>query len=309
MQVSIIVFPGTPILTYALIREVLTLANRCSGRELFNWQTRTVTGQEIDTLEGIPLAPSATGWDGAEATDLVLLCAGARPLRHLPFGFRGFLARADKASSTLGAIGPGTVVLAELGLLNGREAVLEDAEKPEHQGRWPQVAHSDAKYCLDRERLTAGSGMAGVDALLAWVARTVAPSLSAQISEALALGRLAVAGDSQKLPRASDPVLMRMQAVMAANLENPIPLDAVARELDLSPKQMRTRCQHGLGQTPMQAYLELRLTRAKTLVQDTELSVQEIAAATGFVSPSAFTRSYRALFGETPRTNRAARRH
>ncbi|WGW02799.1 GlxA family transcriptional regulator [Tropicibacter oceani] len=308
MQVSLVLFPEMPILTYALTHEVLTLANRCAGRDLFSWQCRTVTGQPITTQEGVALPPDLAGWQDAESIDLILLCAGSQPLRHLPMGLRGFLGRAATAQSTLGGLGTGTLVLAELGHLEGREAVLEGADQVEHRGKWPGIARSGANFCMDRQRLTARSGLPVVDALSAWIGRTASPALAAQVSDAFSPGPLAKPGETQKLPRTSDPVLMRMQAVMASNLEQPIALEVVARELELSPKQMRTRCQNGLGVTPMHAYLQLRLDRARALVRETELSVQDIATATGFVSPSAFTRSYRTHFGETPRDMRAARR-
>ena len=72
-------------------------------------------------------------------------------------------------------------------------------------------------------------------------------------------------------------------------------------------KQMRSRCRKALGLTPAQLYLELRLERTAQLVHETGLSVHDIAGATGFASPSAFTRSYRERFGEPPRLVRRAR--
>jgi len=47
-------------------------------------------------------------------------------------------------------------------------------------------------------------------------------------------------------------------------------------------------------------YLALRLNAARRKVIETKDSFAEIAAATGFNSASAFSRSYRASFSESP---------
>jgi AraC family carnitine catabolism transcriptional activator len=100
-------------------------------------------------------------------------------------------------------------------------------------------------------------------------------------------------------------VINQMQAIMAAHMDAPLPLPRIAAELDLNPRQLRHRCQQATGTTPTQVYTTLRLTRARKLTQDTALSVAEIAKATGFTSPSSFTRAYRDHFGQAPRFERA----
>lgn len=102
-----------------------------------------------------------------------------------------------------------------------------------------------------------------------------------------------------------DPVLSQMRAVMTEHLDEPVPLTVIAQQMGLSPKQLRLRCKKVLGTTPAQAYLELRLDHARELVNATAMSVADIARCTGFASPSAFTRSYRRTFGQSPREARA----
>ena len=56
-------------------------------------------------------------------------------------------------------------------------------------------------------------------------------------------------------------------------------------------------------------YLALRLNAARRKVIETTASFADIAAATGFNSASAFARSYRASFSESPsETRRRLRR-
>lgn len=307
MHVCLILFPGFPMLAYVLAREVLQLANDCAGQHLFSCHTRTVTGADVVAADGTAVTGDLPDWHGAQGFDLVLLCAGYDPLNALPMGLRAFLNRADATGATLGGLDGGALILARLGLLAGRTAVLNQAALDRLTDTDHTIALSEGSFSCDRQRLTTAGGMATGDAILAWIARAHSPALAARVAESLSHGRIGQAGAQQGLVRASDPLLDRMQAIMAAHIEHPIPVERVAAELELSSKQLRLRCRKGLGQTPAQVYNGLRLDRAAQLVSGTELSVQEVARAAGFASPSAFTRSYSARFGAPPRKQRRAR--
>ncbi|SNS43928.1 GlxA family transcriptional regulator [Antarctobacter heliothermus] len=308
MHICLILFPGFPMLAHVLAREVLQLANDCAGQHLFSVQTRTVTGTDVVAADGTAVAGDQPDWHGAQGFDLVLLCAGHDPLNALPMGLRAFLNRAEATGATLGGLDGGAVILARLGYLTGRTAVLDHAALTQLDDKGDTIALTEGAFSCDRQRLTTAGGMATGDALLAWIARAHSPALAARVAESLAHGRIGQAGAQQRLVQAIDPLLDRMQAIMAAHIEHPIPVERVAAELELSPKQLRLRCRKGLGQTPAQVYNGLRLDRAAQLISATELSVQEVARAAGFASPSAFTRSYRARFGAPPRSQRRARR-
>lgn len=304
MHVCLILFPGFPMLGYVLIREALRIANLCAGQTLFTCRIRTVTGDPVTASDGTVIAADAQDWDGAQGFDLIVLCAGPDPLGHLPMGLRGFLTRASNAGTTLAGLDQGALILARLGLLDGREARLP----PDPERSYPAVALSRRTHVFDRQRLTSTGGLAAAEALLDWIARAHGPSLASKTGQAMALGRVADNSSRQSLPNSADPVMARMQSIMAAHLQDPLPLPRIAAELDLSMKQLRLRCDKALGKTPMQVYLDLRLRRAAQLVEETALSVSEIASATGFASASAFTRSYRGHFGQPPRAERAGRK-
>ncbi|MFW2544479.1 GlxA family transcriptional regulator [Primorskyibacter sp. 2E107] len=306
MQVCFVVCPDAPMLDMALTRHVLEHANRAAGRPLITFRTRTLTGEPVATAEGARLFPDAKGWDRGPGLDLILVFAGQSPLARIPFGLRGFLLDADRIGATIGGIGSGTQILAELGLLAGREAVLSGPLPQDRDPLWPDIARTQAPFVLARQRLTTPGGLTVIDSLLAWLSRAIAPELAAEIRRAALNG--AALPSRPKNEETADPLLSRMESVMSAHIDTPLPLSAIARELDLSPKQMRHRCQTGLGKTPSQVYLDLRLARARRLVQETGQTVHEIAKATGFVSPSAFTRSYKSHYGETPRALRASKR-
>jgi transcriptional regulator GlxA family with amidase domain len=77
----------------------------------------------------------------------------------------------------------------------------------------------------------------------------------------------------------------------------------------VSARHLQTLFQEGMGVAPHIHYLALRLNAARRKVIETKASFADIAAATGFNSASAFSRSYRAHFSESAsETRRRLRR-
>jgi len=59
-----------------------------------------------------------------------------------------------------------------------------------------------------------------------------------------------------------------------------------------------------LSVTPTQFYNDLRLEKARNLLRQTGLGIQEVAVATGYNTASYFTKSYKTRYGHTPREER-----
>ncbi|OBY28652.1 GlxA family transcriptional regulator [Leisingera sp. JC1] len=300
-KVSFILFPEFQMLAYVLAAETLRIANKNASRPLYTWETLSVTQAPVPASSGRLATPDRSGWDLGEPPDLVLLCAGYDPLHHLPQGLRAYLARAARVGATLGGIDTGTVVLAQLGYLDGHEAVLHHEAEAGFRERWPGIAVSDNIYCFGRRRLTAVGGTATGDAMLAWVADTGPDGLAAATSEDMAHGSIRPPEVRQRLQPSADPILGQMQQLMLDNLQEPLALRDIAARLGLSLKALRLRCKHGLGMTPQAAYLQTRLQRARELLQNTAMPVTEVALATGFASLPGFSRQFKAMYQRSPR--------
>ena len=72
------------------------------------------------------------------------------------------------------------------------------------------------------------------------------------------------------------------------------------------PRQLERLFRKYLQRTPPRYYLELRLSRARSLLGQTAMSVLGVALACGFVSASHFSKCYREFFHKTPREERLA---
>lgn len=292
---SLILFPGFPMLSYALAREALDIANRMAGETLFTCDTRIPGHGPTQASNGATMSPDRSDWDGAETVDLVLVICGDTLPKRIPNGFQSFLALVDTAGGRLGGIGPGAVLLARIGHLDGRRAVLP------RDASFPGVEISDRPHLIDARRLTVAGGVAVGDALCAWIAEMATPALAEEVARALTTGRLRDTGpQAEAAAENSDPVIAEMEAQMRAHLADPLPLSTLADALGLSRKALRGRCVRALGVKPSDHYLTLRLRHGAELLRHTAMPVSEIAREAGFETLAGFSRSVRNTLGVSP---------
>ena len=77
-------------------------------------------------------------------------------------------------------------------------------------------------------------------------------------------------------------------------------IDTLSSELGVSRAQLFRKVKTYTGLTPIEFMQQLRMKKAQQLLQETDLSVQQIAYSVGIQSPSYFTQQYKKAFGILP---------
>jgi AraC family transcriptional regulator of arabinose operon len=103
-----------------------------------------------------------------------------------------------------------------------------------------------------------------------------------------------------------DPRIQRAQELVAADPGAPHTVRSLAAQVSLSPSRFAHLFTQQLGRAPMRALREARLQHAARLLESTDLSVERVAAASGFASPFHFNRVFRDRYGTPPGAYRAA---
>ena len=275
-SVWLVVYPGTPLVTPALLRAMLTAADADNRIALHQ---RSVTGDTVLAACGTPMSSDSTDWPSCSDADLLVVVAPNTPDpdTYLPMGLRGALHSAAAS---------GAMVLG----LDGAGAILRAV------GFSPETGQP-ANVCV-------ASGLDAAAPIHRWIATRLGTAAAARA--AARLGWQPATQATAVLDTPKDPVIRHMRAIMRRHLSDPLPVSSVAQTLGLSQKQLRLRCQRLEGAAPAQVYLSERLGHADTLVRETALPVAEIARQAGFASASAFTRAFRERFGASPRTIRSA---
>jgi AraC family carnitine catabolism transcriptional activator len=91
---------------------------------------------------------------------------------------------------------------------------------------------------------------------------------------------------------------------MLAHIDEPLTCREIARRIGLSLRQIERRFRAELGCSILPHYRQIRIAKAHQLLQQTDLSVTEVALSCGFSSPEYFCRLYRAYFSCSPSRDR-----
>ena len=106
---------------------------------------------------------------------------------------------------------------------------------------------------------------------------------------------------------ASDPLVAKALALVAGNLSRPWGVAQLSRELGVPPLRLGRHFTAELGRTPGAEILRQRLSKAKTLLRETKLTLEEIAGQCGFCHASYLVNLFRRETGLTPREWRKER--
>lgn len=99
----------------------------------------------------------------------------------------------------------------------------------------------------------------------------------------------------------------RFLSIFEAEMGNSeLSVDTLAGKLGLERSQFYRKIKSLTNMSPVELMKNMRLKRAKHMLQSTDISISEVAYATGFSTPAYFTRCYREAFGETPSETRSA---
>jgi transcriptional regulator GlxA family with amidase domain len=133
--------------------------------------------------------------------------------------------------------------------------------------------------------------------------------VSAGVAEQFVYEHVRQSDDPQRVPlrhtigNQSEKLIVAVE-LMEANIREPISQIELAEYVGLSQRQLQRIFQRYLMSTPSRHYLQIRLLRARELLHQTRLGLVEIAAMTGFVSSSHFSKSYKEHCGQSPGAER-----
>ncbi|MFG6666884.1 GlxA family transcriptional regulator [Halomonas sp. HNIBRBA4712] len=302
-RIGFLLLPRFSMMAFFSAVEPLRIANRISGKALFEWRLISLDGEPVTASNEMTLVVDQP--IGSVEMASLALCSGFEPERHLDRALMGWLHRLDQAGCALGGLDTGGFLLAAAGLLEGERVTLHWESLPVFRERFPWLETSDELFELGERRFSCAGGAAAMDMALEMIARRHGATLAVAVSEQLIHERLRSHHDQQRMSLARrlgshNRRLVEAVALMERYLEEPLALAEIARQCDVSPRQLQRLFEHQLGATPRQWYLNLRLERAERLLTETGMSILAVGVACGFGSSSSFARAFKIRFGYSP---------
>lgn len=302
-RLAFMLMPGFSAIAFFAALEPLRIANRLSGKPLFEWTLHTAEGEDAVASNGMQLRS-----DGAvpDAPQTLIVCGGFDPLRHARPVLLGQIRRLWRAGCQVGAIDTGAFVLAEAGILGREMITLHWEAAEEFRRRYPHIPVSTELYERHARLITCAGGTAAMDMMLDDIAARHGIALAHAVSDQLIHDRIRPASAPQRTvfglkTKFAGPIVQRLVAAMERGMGEGRALDAILAAEGLHRRQAERLFTARLGMSPGRFYRSMRIRHAVALMRQARMTVHEAALATGFSSQPVFSRACRQEFGLSPR--------
>ncbi len=292
--------------------ETLRMANRAAGSQVYSWRMISRDGGPVTASDGLSVNADFGIGEAASprAADAIIVCGGEAVERFASAPLLSWLRACARRGVALGSTCTGSYVLAKAGLLDGYRCSIHWENYAALSLGFPKVSVSRSVYTIDRDRFTSSGGTAPMDMMLHFVRARLGAEKSAAVADQFVHERIRDTRDRQRVPLrhvagGQSAKLVGAVELMEGNIREPLNQAELAAYVGLSSRQMQRLFQKHLLCSPSHYYLQLRLERARQLLFQTDMSIVEISAQTGFVSSSHFSSAYKELYGSTPSADRA----
>lgn len=221
---------------------------------------------------------------------------------------RRALLRAHARGARLVTICSGVFALARTGLLDGRSATTHWARAAQLREEFPLIkVEPDVLYVDHGDVATSAGAGAGIDLCLHLVRRDHGAAHAALVARHMVMPPHRDGGQAQFVP--APPPGDELDGLLewaGTRLGTPLSVGDLAAHLNVSPRTLARRFADQLGTTPGAWLLTRRVTEARTLLEETGLPVDVIAARVGLTSAVNLRRRFRDQVGTTPGAYRRA---
>jgi len=307
-SIGFILLPGFALMSYASASEPLRAANLLAGREIYRIACFSPEGGAVSSSGGVAV-PAAPLPGRGFGLGTVFVCAGGSPRDwHYP-AVLSCIRQLAREGVRIGGISGGPYLLAEAGLLTGRDFTIHWEHAPALLEAFPDLSPRQARFVVDGNRITCGGGIAPLDMMHALIAERMGPDFARRVSDWYLHTEVNEPAAPQRASLAErygvyHPALLSVLERMEETIEMPLERAAMARIAGVTTRHLDRLFAAQLNTTFLDQYRRIRLQHAHRLLKQSPLSVSEIAVATGFSSLSHFSRMFRALYGIAPREAR-----
>jgi transcriptional regulator GlxA family with amidase domain len=297
-------------LSFAGAIEPLRIANRIYGEKIYDW---TLVAENAES--GICSNGSTFGIDtGLEETsrdDIILVCGGVDVQAATTKPILNWLRREARRGAIIGGLCTGSYTLAKAGLLEGKRATIHWENQDSFLEEFPEVELTKSVFVIDGPRYSTAGGTSSIDLMLKIIADDHGEDLANTVADQLIYSSIRTDQDTQRLSIPTrigvrHPKLSQVIQMMESNIEDPVSPAKLAKDVGMSTRQLERLFRRYLNRSPKRYYMELRLSKARNLLMQTDMSVINVALACGFASPSHFSKCYRAHYDTTPYRERGA---
>lgn len=302
--VAVIVQEPVALFEYGVIHEVFGLDRTDDGVPAFDLLICSPTpGVPLDSGSGASvIAPHPLS--KALDADLVAI-PGGRTDVDPPVEVLDTLREAARRGARLLSVCSGAFALAATGLLDGKRCTTHWRHGALLAERFPDVrVDTDVLFVDEYPVITSAGTAAGIDACLYVVREEHGPVVANAIARRMVVPPHRDGGQRQfvaaPVPKCSDDGFGAILAWMVENLDADIAVDDLARRAHMSSRTFARRFVDEVGTTPHRWLTEQRVAHARTLLESTDIGIEQVAAQVGFGSATLLRHHFTAAVGLSP---------
>ena len=291
-SIAVLAYPGVQMSAVLGLADLFDIASDSSSRDggprLQVSQVERPGSIASGAFDAVILPPNLTGARGEDAGDIL-----------------EWLRAQHGAGTIMCSVCAGAFFLGHAGLLASRPATTHWALEDEFRAAFPDVQLAAELLIVDDNDIVTAVGlMAWLDLGLFIVNRFLGPQAVSQTARHLLVdpgGREQRNYRSFRPPLAhGDAAVLRVQHWLEAHCDAAISVADMAARSRLSPRTFLRQFKSATGHTPTSYLQNLRIEKARGLLERTLTPVGEIGWRAGYADASAFGRLFRQTTGLTP---------
>lgn len=307
-EIGILVYPGAQLAAVHGLSDLFDVANRMAARHgatgaplvrVSHWQREKKgkapvrvfdTHPDLDSTPQIVIAPPSLGTLASAAE----MAPDASWLKERHAG-----------GAALASVCAGAFLIAETGLLAGRAATTHWVYADTLQERFPDIdVVADKLIVDDGDIITAGGLMAWTDLGLKLVDRLLGPTIMADTARFLLVdppGREQryYSNFAPKLHH-GDEAILKVQHWLQSKGARGVTLQEMATRAGLEPRTFLRRFHKATGLKPTEYCQNVRVGKAREMLEFTTKSVDQIAWSVGYEDAGAFRKVFQKVLGLSP---------
>ncbi len=317
LRVGIVLVRNFTLLPFACLIECLRHAADEGDRSRQRFCTWTLLAPDLEPVRascGFSILPQADFGDPCDF-DYIVVIAGLLPMAsQVGEDTRAFLCTAHNKGVPIVGVDNGTIVLLQLGLLDGRDCAIHFFHRLEIQADFPQVRFVTDKPVVDQgDIITCPGGVMALDLAVHLISKHCG---KARAQKGL---RLMIADTSRLLAPAphmpysalascGDWRVSKAIELMESNIGAALAVEEIARQLGIGAWELNRAFKRQANESPSTAYRTMRLAHGHWLVVNTSRSITQIAFECGFSDSAHFSRWFKRAYQSPPSEFRKSRR-
>lgn len=314
--IAVLAYTGVEILDVAGPLEVFTFANMglqkgdITTEPAYTFKVLAEKPGPITTLSGVQIIADGAYRDHEGDIDTLLIPGGLHDAALSDPLLIAWIQSMPSRVRRLASVCTGAFLLAESGLLDGRQATTHWNYCNQLARDYPLVTvEPDKIFIRDTFIFTSGGITSGIDLALAMVEEDLGAELALFVARFLVVFLKRPGGQSQFSAymiseSANHPDLRNLQAWIMTHLEEDHRVETLAERVAMSPRNFARLFLTETGMTPAKFVELARIDAARHYLGSTGLPIETVAGKSGFKDPERMRRAFIRQIGVNPQNYR-----